>query len=525
MSFKPGSFFGSSLYPAEAGKFLLAAGGSWTTTEERALAYLVNNLTDLGIGAVGSNFLIYPFIGGTAARNSLNLFYPTTSSLNITWIGSPTHNSSGVGFNGSSQYGVLPSMATNNLTPNLTTANVSMGFCTSGMGAGTYIPMGFAMAAATQTKTYSTAGNFTFNPNTEAPGVSSFTIRAWGGGGAGGGNTTANWAAGGGSGGNYASSAVTITTPGTDISITVGVGGQANTGATGGNGGDSIVSHPNFSTITAKGGRGGNVNIATAPGGTSTAQAGNAGTTTFNGGTGAAGGANAGRGGGGGGASAGTAANGNAGTTPNNTSGGAGGTAVAGGVAGGAGGAANNAGVAGTAGGGGGGGAGSSTTSRAGGGGGVGKVTIEWTPPVQKRLSMSIFNAGTSNNQLFNADVGGDSTSRFSYQTSPLQLQGVRVGSRRANTGASTDMGFYVQNNAGAAINGPIVMSTTSFNPSPLFYIGAINSWAATNGVGNNAGNLYSGTLNFAFIGPGLSNSQLQAMYNLIVGYNTILGR
>jgi hypothetical protein len=136
---------------------------------------------------------------------------------------------------------------------------------------------------------------------------------------------------------------------------------------------------------------------------------------------------------------------------------------------------------------------------------------------------MSIFNAGTSNNQIFNADVGGDATSRFSYQSSPLQLNGVRAGSRRANTGASTDMGFYVQNNAGGPVNGPIVMSTTSFDPSPLFYIGAINSWGGN--TGNAPGNLYVGTINFALIGPGLSNAQLQGLYTLIVGYNTILGR
>ena len=148
MSFKPGSFFGSSTYPPEAARFILAAGGSWSTTQKRALAYLVNGLTDLGIGAIGSNFLIYPFIGGTAATHALNLFFPQSSSLNITWVGSPTHGSSGVGFNGTSQYGQLPSLATYPLTPNLTMANISMGFNTTGMGAGTYIPMGFAMNAA-----------------------------------------------------------------------------------------------------------------------------------------------------------------------------------------------------------------------------------------------------------------------------------------------------------------------------------------------------------------------------------------
>jgi hypothetical protein len=86
-------------------------------------------------------------------------------------------------------------------------------------------------------------------------------------------------------------------------------------------------------------------------------------------------------------------------------------------------------------------------------------------------------------------------------------------------------MGFYVENNAGSAINGPTVMSTTSFSPSPLWYLGAANSWASSNGVGNNAVNFYDGTLNFAFIGPGLSNTQLQSLFTLITTYNGILGR
>jgi hypothetical protein len=525
MSFRGRIFQGSQAYPPEAAKFILAAGISFTTSQKRALGYLVNGLTELGIGAVGSNFLIYPFIGGGAASHALNLFFPTTTIYNVTWVGSPTHDSTGVSFNGTTQYGQLPSFAISNLTPNLTTANVSMAFCTSNMGGGTYIPMGFAMPTTQQTKTYSTAGNFSFVPSTEAPGVTNFTISAFGGGGGGGGNITAgNFSGGGGGGGNYATRAVTLSSLSTAISITVGSGGQANTGAAGGIGGDSTITHPNITTVTAKGGLGGNPNTAGARGAAVAAQAGNLGTTTFNGGGGAAGGTNAGRGAGGGGSSAGTAVNGNLGTTPTNTSGGAGGIAVAGGVAGGAGGGANVAGTAGPAGGGGGGGAGASTaTSRAGGAGGAGKVTVSWSAPVQKRFSMSIFNAGTSNNQIFNADVGGDATSRFSYQSSPLQLNGVRAGSRRANTGASTDMGFYVQNNAGGPVNGPIVMSTTSFDPSPLFYIGAINSWGGN--TGNAPGNLYVGTINFALIGPGLSNAQLQGLYTLIVGYNTILGR
>lgn len=541
MSFRGRLFPGSLAYPADAGAFIAHAqslGATFTTSQRRALAYLVNNLPDLGIGAPGANFVIYPFIGGSnAATNALNLFFPKTTTYNLTFVGSPTHSTSGVTFNGTTQYAVGQSLATNPLSPNLTMANISMGFCTSGMGAGTYIPMGFAMNAALQTITYSTAGSFSFAPNTESPGITSFTVTAWGGGGAGGGSnaTASNRPGGGGAGGGYATRAVTLTGAqlNTSMSITVGVAGTANSGAAGGGGGDSIVTHPNITTVTAKGGPGGNVNTSGAPGAAVAGAAGNAGTTTFTGGQGAAGGAAVGNGGGGGGSSAGTAANGNAGTTPTTTAGGAGGTAPTNGVAGGAGGNgtvggagfAGNSGVAGGGGGGGGGASSGAANNRAGGGGGAGKVTVAWTPATQVRVSMSIFNSNPTNNQIFNADVGGDATSRFSYQTTPNQLQGVRVGSRRGNTGTAADMGFYVQNNAGSSINGPIVMSTTSFSPSPLWYIGAINSWASTNGVGNTAANFYSGTLNFAFMGPGLSNTQLQSLFTLITTYNGILGR
>jgi hypothetical protein len=85
-------------------------------------------------------------------------------------------------------------------------------------------------------------------------------------------------------------------------------------------------------------------------------------------------------------------------------------------------------------------------------------------------------------------------------------------------------LGFYIQNvQATNYTAGPVVMATTTFDPSPIFYFGAINSWGG--GLGNQAGNFYSGTLNFAFLGPGLSNTQLSSLTTLITTYNSILGR
>jgi hypothetical protein len=530
MSFASRGFFGSQMYPTDASKFIsiaIGAGGSFTTTQKRALGYLVNGLSELGIGNPGNNFLIYPFIGTTSTNNQYNLFSGGTTEFNLTFVGSPTHSSGGVTFNGTTQYATGLSLAIYPL--GFTMANISYGFCTTGIGAGTYTPMGFFQANTLQTKTHSTAGSYTFNPNTEAPGVTDFTITAWGGGGAGGGSngTTSNRSGGGGSGAGYATRNVTLTKAqgATSISITVGSGGSASVGSNGGPGGDSIVTHPNFTGIDADGGFGGNVNTAGASGGARTAPTTSSGGTTFNGGTGAAGATNTGRGGGGGGSSAGTAANGNAGSTPNTTSGGAGGTAPTGGVAGGTGGVgstgAGNAGLPGTAGGGGGGGAGATNAgnNRAGGAGGVGKVTISWTATPFRRDTISVFASGA--NQL-DCSVDTDNTSRFQYTSTP-QLNGVRVGSRRGNTGAASDMGLYVANNAGSAVSGPAIMSTTSYDPSPIWYFGATNSWGTQ--VGNTAGNFFSGTLNFAFIGPALTDGQLQAMTTLITTYNTILGR
>ena len=525
MSFRGRVFTASLSYPSEAGIFMAksVSGGSYTTAQKRALGYLVSGLGELGIGAPGSNWFIYPFIGDTTAKNALNLFNPHIAEYNLTFIGSPTQSSAGTTFNGTTQYAIGPSLALYPLTPNLTMSNISFGFCTTGIGATTCTPIGYFSSASVQTKTYSTAGAFTFNPNSEAPGITAFTITAFGGGGAGGGaNGTTNFAGGGGAGGGYATRSVTLTSAqgATSINITVGVGGTANSAASGGTGGDSIVTHPNFTGINGKGGTGGKVNTASA-GALTTAPTTNSGATTFNGGTGAAGGTLAGRGGGGGGSSAGTAANGNAGSTPTNTNGGAGGTAPTGGVAGGAGGAATIAGVAGTAGGGAGGGAGSATAGnpRAGGAGGAGKVTISWTPGAFKRDTIAVFNTGA---QQLDCSVDTDNTSRFQLSAA-VQLNGVRVGSRRGNTGTAADMGLYVNNVAGAAVSGPAVMSTTSYIPTPNWYLAATNT--TNGGTGSVAGSFYSGVLNFAFIGPGLTNGQLQAMYTLITTYNTILGR
>ena len=208
MAFASRGFFGSDMYPRAASKFLSVSGGAFTTAQKRALGYLVNGLSDLGIGNASSGFIIYPFLGTTSTVNAQNLFSASTTALNLTFVGSPSHSISGTNFNGTTQYAYGASQAVYPLGLNM--ANISFGWCAAGMGSGTYIPIGFAMNAALQTKTYATAGSTTFDPNVEAPGITAFTISAWGGGGAGGGSngTTSNRPGGGGAGGGYATRAV-----------------------------------------------------------------------------------------------------------------------------------------------------------------------------------------------------------------------------------------------------------------------------------------------------------------------------
>ena len=71
MSFRSRGFFGSQLFPTDASKFMSiasASGGVFSTSQRRALGYLVNGLTDMGIGAQSQGFLIYPFIGTTSGN-------------------------------------------------------------------------------------------------------------------------------------------------------------------------------------------------------------------------------------------------------------------------------------------------------------------------------------------------------------------------------------------------------------------------------------------------------------------------
>ena len=520
MSFVSRGFVSIQSYPLISANFIKNAGIT-NSTQVRALGYLGEAIYDLALSTKLTS--VYPFIGGSAVTHQYNFL--NTAQFPLTFVGSPTQSSDGTTFNGTTQYATAFQLGT---AAGLNMANLSGGFRTKNMGGtGDYIPWGFFMPSGAQTVTYSTPGSFTFNPLTEGGGATGFTVSVWGGGGAGGGaNSAASaFSAGGGAGGNFATRAVTVTSTSTSMTITVGNGGTAATAVAGGSGGTSTVSHPDFTTTFASGGGGGGANTAAA-GAAGAVNTGRAGTTTFTGGTGSVAGNTATRGGGGGGSSAGTAANGVTPNTPGGGgAGGAGGAAVAGGGTGGAGGAnPNGVGVTGPFFGGGGGGAGGRTTGFSpGGGGAAGRVTIAWTVPLFKRFTLSVFN--TTSQQLFDGSVTTDVTSRWSalVGTPGVATNGNRIFTRRANTGvAATDGAFYL-NGSPIANQAIAVLANTNLVGTPLLYLGAANTW--NNRAGNATANLYSGTLNFAFVGSGLTDADIGNMDTIMTTYTNILGR
>lgn len=139
-----GVTFASSSYDADAQTFFTAvsgAGGSLSSTEMTAVNQLVLDLKAYSIW--GQFHFIYPMVGGSAASCSINL-KPAGNSL--TFVGSPTITSTGVAWNGSTQYadtGYDPNNMFSGtsrgglavyLRNNTNTSGVDIGASTSGIG-------------------------------------------------------------------------------------------------------------------------------------------------------------------------------------------------------------------------------------------------------------------------------------------------------------------------------------------------------------------------------------------------------
>ena len=240
--------------------------------------------------------------------------------------------------------------------------------------------------------TVSSAGMYVW---TAPAGVTSVTVKCWGGGGGGGGGAKGTYlgAGAGGGGGGFSQKAISVT-PGANYIFAVGSGGAAGAAAANGKDGKDTF-FVDVSTVLAKGGGGGGVGKSStldwSASGTPGLSSQGVGTVKYSGGYGGRGPGtqtySGPDGGGGGGSSGGTGSNGSSGSdgsTGGSGTGGAGGTAPSGGANGGHG----EAGVDGTGGengyvpgaGGGGGGA-NSSTQYSGMAGASGQVVLSWVVP------------------------------------------------------------------------------------------------------------------------------------------------
>ena len=259
-------------------------------------------------------------------------------------------------------------------------------------GAGTAAAGGFlysAGGAAFNGQIFSTAGSGSY---LVPSGVTTITVKAWGGGGGGGAGSGSTGSGGNGGGGGFAQADITVT-PGETLSVLVGTGGSAgaNSRNAGNGGGYSAVQRSSTFLVQAGGGGGGGGGNGTGTGcagGAGGGSSGVAGATGCTAGSGGAGTTSAGGGGGtaGTGGTAGAAGVANAGgdgggssttcsTSVTSNTGGAGGTG-AGGKGGNAGSCTGGGGGGGGRFGGGGGGSANTTSSRTGGGGGGGSSLV-----------------------------------------------------------------------------------------------------------------------------------------------------
>ena len=269
-----------------------------------------------------------------------------------------------------------------------------------------------------QSTVYSAAGSNSF---VVPPGVTSITVKTWGGGG--GRGRDSNAAGGTGGGGGFAQGTITVT-PGETLTIEVGSGGSAGLAATNGGygGGYSAAERSTAYLIQAGGGGGGGGGSSldsTGFGGTGGPGGGASGTAGGNG----AGSATVGGGGGGGNGSGGTAGGagtgGTAGTAGVANAGGNGGATGTGG-AGGTGGGGSGSAVASTSGGGGGGGgrfggggggSGGTSASRGGGGGGGGSDLVSGTGTVETAGTLWVPGNNTDTDYAGSAGAGSISGS------------------------------------------------------------------------------------------------------------------
>ena len=303
---------------------------------------------------------------------------------------------------------------------------------------------GASMVSFAATVTFTGTGSWTV-----PAGVTTVTVEAWGGGGAGGGQNQNSDGGGGGGGGAYAKSTGVAVTPGSSIAVTVGAGGVAVSGGTGGTGGDS--SFINSSTVMAKGGAGGAPSTGTPPdGGEGGSAVNSVGTVKYAGGNGGRGRDNSAGQGAPGGSSAGTAAAGTAGPDPWTTT--AASAAPAGGGVGGNGGTQGNNGSAPASGKGGGGGGSGEGNPIIGGNGAAGKVVITYLalPTVVTDPASGI----SATAATLNADVtSDDAATAVTFEYGTTTAYGTVVTATPSSVAANVTLTSVLANISGLTPN------------------------------------------------------------------------
>lgn len=135
--------------------------GITDATQKQAICELVAALKANNLWAKLE--VIYPFVGGTSAAHAFNL---KSSSYNMTWVNAPTHNSTGVTFDGSTQYGNTNYLASN--LKLLGTYNTSIGVYGNPIGTtdnnfGAFTGGGFSAAYGAFTTTTLFSGLYYFD--------------------------------------------------------------------------------------------------------------------------------------------------------------------------------------------------------------------------------------------------------------------------------------------------------------------------------------------------------------------------
>jgi hypothetical protein len=137
----------SGQYDVAALAFFSAAGIT-IDTQKNAVNYLVTQLK--GAGLWSKFTALYPIVGGNATAHSYNL--KDTARFKITWVNSPTHSSTGVLYNGTTQYGDTGINAATYLTINSTA--ISAYSRTTGAAAATRVTYGLGDAGANRLQMY-----------------------------------------------------------------------------------------------------------------------------------------------------------------------------------------------------------------------------------------------------------------------------------------------------------------------------------------------------------------------------------